>query len=122
MYFQVEWKTLWILIRWFYQKPADLDLHSVFKEKQNWVQQTMSSEVYLFNMPVFINKNTCLFVFGHKLDSAAVISCLVVSSKKCKQFSIDLGGLGVTALFINPHAQTLKPIPFVSNYVGSPYY
>ena len=70
----------------------------------------------------FINKNTCLFVFGHKLDSAAVISCLVVSSKKCKQFSIDLGGLGVSALFINPHAQTLKPILFVSNYAGSPYY
>ena len=27
MYFQLEWKTVWILIRWLHQKPADPDLH-----------------------------------------------------------------------------------------------
>ena len=26
MFFQSEWKTVWILIRWLRQKPADLDL------------------------------------------------------------------------------------------------
>ena len=26
MYFQSEWKTVWILIIWLHQKPADLDL------------------------------------------------------------------------------------------------
>ena len=25
MYFQLEWKTVWILIRWLHQKPADLN-------------------------------------------------------------------------------------------------
>ena len=26
MYFQSEWKTVWVLTRWFCQKPADLEL------------------------------------------------------------------------------------------------
>ena len=26
MYFQSEWKTVWILISWLHQKPVDLDL------------------------------------------------------------------------------------------------
>ena len=26
MYFQSQWKTVWILIRWLLQKPSDLDL------------------------------------------------------------------------------------------------
>ena len=33
MYFQSEWKTLWILIRWFCQKLADLDLQCFQKSK-----------------------------------------------------------------------------------------
>ena len=31
LYFQSEWKTVWILIRWFRQKPADLDQHCLRK-------------------------------------------------------------------------------------------
>ena len=27
MYFQSEWKTVWIQFRWLRQKPADLDPH-----------------------------------------------------------------------------------------------
>ena len=27
MYFQSESKTVWVLIRWLHEKPADLDLH-----------------------------------------------------------------------------------------------
>ena len=32
MYFHADWKTLWILIRWLHQKPADLD-QKCFKKK-----------------------------------------------------------------------------------------
>ena len=34
-----EWKTVWILIRWLRQKPADLDLHCFKKKRTNPVQQ-----------------------------------------------------------------------------------
>ena len=32
LYFHLEWKTVWILIRWLGQSPADRDLHC-FKKK-----------------------------------------------------------------------------------------
>ena len=31
LYFRAEWKTVWILIRWLHQRPADLDLHCFLK-------------------------------------------------------------------------------------------
>ena len=31
MYFQSEWKTLWILIRWLLKKPSDQDLQCFLK-------------------------------------------------------------------------------------------
>ena len=31
MYLQAEWKTVWILIRWLCQKPAELDLQCLYK-------------------------------------------------------------------------------------------
>ena len=33
LYIQSEWKTIWLLIRWLHQKPADLDLEC-FKKKR----------------------------------------------------------------------------------------
>ena len=37
VYFQSEWKTVWILISWLHEKPADPDLHcnSVLKKQIN---------------------------------------------------------------------------------------
>ena len=31
IYLQAVWKTVWFLIRWLHQKPADLDLHCFLK-------------------------------------------------------------------------------------------
>ena len=36
MYFQSEWKTVWLLISWLRQRPADLDLQC-FRNRKNWV-------------------------------------------------------------------------------------
>ena len=35
LYLQAEWKTMWILIRWLRQKPADLDLQCFEKKKKD---------------------------------------------------------------------------------------
>ena len=35
LYLQAEWKTVWILIRWLRQKPADLDLQCFEKKTIN---------------------------------------------------------------------------------------
>ena len=32
IYFRSEWKTVWILISWLHQKPADQDPHFFFKK------------------------------------------------------------------------------------------
>ena len=32
---QAEWKTVWILIRWLHQKPADLDLNCFQKKDKS---------------------------------------------------------------------------------------
>ena len=34
MHLQIEWKTVWILIRWLHQKAADLDLQCFLKIKR----------------------------------------------------------------------------------------
>ena len=46
LYFQSEWKIVWILIRWLHQNPADLDLEC-FQNRINWAltRESLSSGV-----------------------------------------------------------------------------
>ena len=45
MYFQSEWKTVWILIRWLHEKPADLDLQ-YFQNRINLGSAGQGSSMY----------------------------------------------------------------------------
>ena len=70
---KVEWKTVWILISWLHQKPADLD-QQCFKKmnripgtagqwlKEAWVNSSMNykcAECCKFSMfSIFANTNT----------------------------------------------------------------
>ena len=43
LYFRSEWKSVWILVRWLHQKPADLDLQCYkFQKRINPVPQDKS--------------------------------------------------------------------------------
>ena len=55
MYFQSGWKTVWILIRWLLQKPADLDLQCFQKKKINpgWAGQGIMF-VCLFDLILYV--------------------------------------------------------------------
>ena len=80
-YFQEEWKTVWILIRWLPQKPSDLDLHC-FQNKINpgTAGQRITRSVYSHGNPVWVMK--CILIFDWKEAKDNLITCQMKDSLK----------------------------------------
>ena len=68
IYFQSEWRTVWIPIRWLLQKPADLDLQCSQNKKINpgSAGQRLSSEIrwkITFQIIIGLSWNLVLFLY-----------------------------------------------------------
>ena len=81
MYFQSEWKAVWILIRWLHQKPADLDLQYLKeKEKSGFIRTRVSFiKIFLSSKSyhmTFIRNKTIIRLLVHLFVMLQSVTCL----------------------------------------------